>query len=387
MSDNGGETISQKNDGKVWKFLLDVLEERMKRGEFTIIDATHAKTEAINRYKKLAQKYRYRVFVLDFSDVPLETALKRNKLRSKYKFVPEVAIMNSYERMSTEKIPSWVTVIKPEEFDDTFQFKPKDYSEWGKVHIIGDIHGCYDALVEYIGEIKEDELYIFCGDYLDRGIQNKEVLDFMISIYELPNVILLEGNHETHLRNWAHDEQVQYKEFIKGTQVELEKDFYKVVEIKNEVPVVQSKFQKFLNKVLRKEVPNKVEINHQTQLDKQALGEYKKEVRQFCRKLAQISYFTYNGAEIVVTHGGIAKKPDNFMFMSTEQLIRGVGDYSLDIDNVWEKNTIASEKVIQIRGHRNIYRLPIKASKNSFCLEGQVETGGNLRVVTLEKDA
>ncbi|MCY9545265.1 AAA family ATPase, partial [Paenibacillus alvei] len=65
MTETGKTAISAKNDGRVWKLLMELLEERMKRGEFTIIDATHSKQEMISQYKNLAQRYRYRVHVLD----------------------------------------------------------------------------------------------------------------------------------------------------------------------------------------------------------------------------------------------------------------------------------------------------------------------------------
>lgn len=337
MKEDGTYTIDGRHDGKVWKLLFELLEERMKRGEFTIVNATHAKSEAISQYKKLAQKYRYRVSILDFSDVPLETALKQNKMRPEYKHVPEAAILNSYERMSTEHVPSWTPAVKPDKFRDYISYSAIDLSHWKKIHHIGDIHGCYTALMEYLGGpegMKEDELYIFVGDYLDRGIENIETINFLLTIYDKPNVIMLEGNHEHHLKTWSHDEEITAQHFIRTTKVELE------------------------------------EANIS-----------KKEIRQFYRKLRQVVYYTYNGVEVVVTHGGIAKRPEEFMFMATEQFIKGVGDYKLDIDYAWEQNE--SIDAYQIHGHRNIFRLPIQAGRNSFNLEGQVEKGGHLRAITL----
>lgn len=366
MNEFGGFSISQKNDGKVWKFLFELLEERMKRGEFTIIDATHSKTEAINRYKKLAQKYRYRVTVVDFSDVTLEESLKRNKWRESYKFVPEHAIMNMYERMTTEKVPSWVNVIKPDEFNDYIQYNPLDFSEWEKIHIIGDIHGCYTVLMEYLnGGLKDDEMYIFTGDLLDRGIENKETMDFFLSIKDNKNVIFIEGNHDKWFWYWANDEEenIHNKGFLSDTKKELEEGH-----------------------------------------TKESLIEYKKDVRQFYRKFRQLAYFTYHGKPILVTHGGLSKLPDNLMLMATEQFINGVGTYDTDIDYAWEKNECNSIEVaggignsstiynaifinaVQVHGHRNIMRLPVQASRNSFNLEGQVEFGGYLRAVTIDKN-
>lgn len=57
MNINYSEEIPQFNNKKVWELLYFILEERMKKGEFTIIDAVNAYTdETLLKYKKLAEK-------------------------------------------------------------------------------------------------------------------------------------------------------------------------------------------------------------------------------------------------------------------------------------------------------------------------------------------
>lgn len=338
LVEDGSLKISIKNEKKVWELLFQLLESRMQRGEFTVIDATHSKPDMISQYKKLAQKYRYRVTVVDFSDVPLETILEQNRLRDEHKHVPELSIRNHFMRTQTQEVPSWVTVIKPDEYKDTMKYPSMDFSQWKKIHHIGDIHGCYDALMAYLdGGLKEDELYIFVGDLVDRGLQNAEVVNFFIEICAKPNVILLEGNHEIHLWNWANDEEIKSRIFKNITAPELE-----------------------------------------------AAGIDKKDVRQLYRRLRQVAYYTYKDKTVVVTHGGLSKPVDNFVYIATEQFIKGVGDYEVDIDEIWDTHT--EGEVYQIHGHRNIFRVPVKASQRSFNLEGQVEMGGYLRAVTLSED-
>ena len=106
-----------------------------------------------------------------------------------------------YSKFKTQRIPSGITVIKPEELDKVFM-KKIDLSEYKVIHHVGDIHGCNTALQKYlnaISGIKDDHFFIFCGDYIDRGIENAEVVQFLLSIKDKPNVLLLEGNHEIHL--------------------------------------------------------------------------------------------------------------------------------------------------------------------------------------------
>lgn len=72
MTTNGTFGISQDNEKKVWSLLFQILEARMQRGEFVVIDATNSKTVEMNRYKTMAQTYRYRIYCVDFTDVPME---------------------------------------------------------------------------------------------------------------------------------------------------------------------------------------------------------------------------------------------------------------------------------------------------------------------------
>lgn len=65
---------------------------------------------------------------------------------------------------------------------------------------IGDIHGCYQELKQLIeSELKltTNDKLILLGDYIDRGPQSKEVLDYIIHLLEDGfNIIPLLGNHE-----------------------------------------------------------------------------------------------------------------------------------------------------------------------------------------------
>ena len=338
LSANGNTEITQSNDGTVWKTLFTLLEVRMQRGEFTVIDATNSKTSEMNKYKKLCQEYRYRIFLVDFTNVPIEECKKRNKLRPVMKQVPEAVIDKMYSRFKTQGIPSGITIIKPEELDKVFM-KKIDLSEYKVIHHVGDIHGANTALQEYlneIGGIKDDEYFIFCGDYIDRGIENVEVVQFLLSIKDKSNVLLLEGNHEIHLRRYSEDKKSFSKEF---------------------------------------------ELFTKPALDKAGLS--KKDLRQLCRKFAQCAYYTYHGNTYLVTHGGLSTIPQNLTFVATDQMIHGVGRYN-DVEQVADTffNT-TDEHTYQIFGHRNTKGFDINVNPRVYDLDGQVEFGGCLRCVDI----
>lgn len=335
---SGNEAINQSNDAVVWSTLFKLLELRMQNGEFTVIDATNSKTSEMNRYKELCSAYKYRIYCVDFTDIPIEVAKERNRMRPMVKQVPDEAIEKMYSRFHTQKIPSGITVIKPDELDKVWM-KKINLSEYKKVHIIGDIHGCATALKEYINNIHTDEFYIFCGDYIDRGLENAEVVQFLLDIYELENVFLLEGNHERWLWVWANDGVAGSKEF---------------------------------------------ELVTKSQLDNAKIS--KKAVRQLYRKIGQCAYFQYGKNTYLVTHAGLSTIPENITKVATSQMIRGVGNYN-DFELVADsfmKNTPSN--CYQIHGHRNTKRLPTQVNERCFNLEGQVEFGGCLRCVELLPD-
>jgi serine/threonine protein phosphatase 1 len=63
---------------------------------------------------------------------------------------------------------------------------------------IGDIHGCYHALETLAHQVgfTSDDVVITIGDYVDRGPQSREVIDFLIALGKRTKVITLRGNHE-----------------------------------------------------------------------------------------------------------------------------------------------------------------------------------------------
>lgn len=342
MKVDGSFTIGVNDEKTVWSILFDVLEARMKRGEFVVIDATNSKTADMQKYKQISDTYRYRIYLIDLTDLPIEECKRRNANRlPEYKRVPEQAIDNQYARFKSQQIPTGIKVLdKTKPIIPQMSFDKIDLSHYRKIHHIGDVHGCYTVLKKYMDEnYNEEDLFIFTGDYIDRGIENKEVLNYLFKCSSQKNFIFLEGNHEQQLRDWAND---MYDNLTKG--------------FKETLPQIEG---------------GKVS---------------KKDARKFCRNLRQFAYYTYNDKVVMVTHGGIPKILDNTLFMPTIDFIRGVGKYedALAVNLAFETNM--PENYYQIHGHRNIEDLPIKTTERCFNLEGQIETGGHLRVVTLDKN-
>ncbi len=326
--------ISQFFDNSVWPELQHLLQERMKRGCFTIVDATNIRSSELSSYRKMAEEYKYRVYVLDFTDVSLEEAKRRNLLRPEYKQVPEYVIDNMYERLADNKVPSGITVLKPENIASIW-FAPKDLSAYRRIVHIGDIHGCYDALQKYFTKepMTDDTYYIFVGDYLDRGSQNAQVLQFMLELAKLPNVALIEGNHELALATY-------------------------------DTPKEAQRFRKTADELRRAGITHKAAY-------------------VFYKQLAQCVYYKFKDKTVLVTHGGLSCLPQQLTLIATAEMIYGTGTYNdvLTVDTAFAAN--AAEEVYQVHGHRNVGGLPMQVNSHCFDLDGAVEMGGALRVLEL----
>ena len=76
---------------------------------------------------------------------------------------------------------------------------------------IGDIHGCMDPfreLVEKKIRIRKSDRIVLLGDYIDRGYQSREVIDYIIDLQKQGfDIIPLMGNHESMLIDSLGSEQ------------------------------------------------------------------------------------------------------------------------------------------------------------------------------------
>lgn len=71
------------------------------------------------------------------------------------------------------------------------------------LYAIGDIHGTLGALKTIFKQnlIKKDDTVVFLGDYVDRGIDSKGTIDWLINNSADYNFIFLKGNHEIMMLN------------------------------------------------------------------------------------------------------------------------------------------------------------------------------------------
>lgn len=102
-----------------------------------------------------------------------------------------------------------------------------------KFDIIGDVHGCYDELMELIerlGYEKKDGCYthpegrrlISVGDVADKGCQNLACLDFWIEQVNNGGAFWVHGNHCNKLYRYFLGNRVHLSHGLERTVAELE---------------------------------------------------------------------------------------------------------------------------------------------------------------------
>ncbi len=337
LNEDGSIEISQKYNKLTWELLYKYLEMRMENGDFTIIDATHSDIKLMNKYRDLANTYKYTIYYLEF-DTPLEECLKRNRERVGYKYVPEKVIERTWETIKNkEKLSSIFKKINS--IDEIINFYTADVNEYKKVIIIGDIHSCAEPLKEVLKDFSEENLYIFVGDYFDRGIQAVETFKIMLDLLEKSNVILIEGNHENNsVKKFIYDEEKYTKSFDETTLQPFLKEF---------------------------------------ELDYIKAG-----LKKIYKRLRQCFTFEFRGKKFLCTHGGLPLVP-KLALVSAREMIKGVGKYETEIGEIYSENYKKGlcQDFIQVHGHRGI-----NDGEYSYCLEGRVEFGGELKILTIDND-
>ena len=414
---DGNFKITQNNDKKAWDLLFEALETRMNRGDFTIIDATHSNENMFVKYKGLLDKYRYRAYYKEF-DIELDELLHRNNTRPKHKQIPDNELHRAHALIKHTQPQTFIKKI--DDISEIINYWTEDLTDkYDNIKLIGDIHGSYTVLKEAIGtELDDKTKYIFTGDLLDRGIENKEVLDFMLSIHKKPNVVFIEGNHDAHLRNWSLDSwelskkgtPIKPREFIYHTlpqilgqkeksefEIGIIDDKYYTINGKNtkisvwtmtnennEKLMIEQPYVKYKNNTLwlkplkysNTEIDTGIKT---TTVDEEKL---KSKVRELTRRFRLAYAFEFHGNKYFVNHGGISSLPQ-MTTISGIELTFGVGTYDDQIDEIWEENYKQgkTQGYIQVHGHRKT-----NSTEHSISLEDVVEYGGNLVVLDIDKN-
>lgn len=345
LSATGRVGANHDHEARVWALLYETLAERMSRGELVCVDATHRAAGDFDRYLELAKTWGYRVACVDFTAVPLAEALAANAGRDGYAVVPEAVVRKTHAACLEGSVPtSGVVPVEHIEWtpDDPcgaalrawLRVPTRDLSDYAAVVHVGDLQGCYAPLADYLrGGLRTDAFYVFVGDLCDRGPENDAVVRFALEAPE--NVAFLWGNHDRHLHRWAQGLPPLSDEFDLRTRPQLE-----------------------------------------------AAGIGPEDAATLCDRLLEVLPYRWGEQRVLCTHAGLATVPEHLERVSLRQLTHGTGRYTDPVDRRFSE--LAPAGWTQIHGHRNPLGMPTRAGARSYNLEGQVEHGGQLRIVELD---
>jgi len=99
-----------------------------------------------------------------------------------------------------------------------------------KIFAIGDIHGCYDKLTKLLERIPFDpdrDTIIFLGDYINRGPDSYQVIDYLVELRKrCRDAVFLKGNHEQMLLEYAATGRPDILEYLRAMGVGLTVESY-----------------------------------------------------------------------------------------------------------------------------------------------------------------
>lgn len=102
--------------------------------------------------------------------------------------------------------------------------------------VIGDVHGCFDEMIQLIRKLgyhetsyksgiykhPEGRQLVFVGDITDRGPQSMNCLDFVLWHRHYGHALTVEGNHDNKLKRWFKGNPVKVTGGLATTVAEIE---------------------------------------------------------------------------------------------------------------------------------------------------------------------
>jgi len=212
---------SQAATPDAFEVLHFIARKRLATGRLTVVDATNVQPESRRPLVELAREFHC-LPVAIVIDLPERVALDRNKTRPDRDFGPHVI------RQQAQQLRRSLRGLQREGFRHVFILDSLEKVEaavierqplWnnlkhdrGPFDIVGDVHGCFDELVELLAKLGYgvDEAaftvqppagrkLVFVGDLVDRGPKIPQVLKLVMNAVESDAALCVPGNHDVKL--------------------------------------------------------------------------------------------------------------------------------------------------------------------------------------------
>ena len=198
VSDDENSQAATKDAFEVLHFIA---RKRLAAGKLTVVDATNVQPESRKSLVEIAREFHC-LPVAMVLDLPERIAHDRNKTRPDRDFGPHVIrqqsqqLHRSLRGLEREGFRHVFVVKSLEEIEAvTIERQPlwnNRKSEHGPFDIIGDVHGCFDELVELLSKLgyteqpgcawkhPEGRKLVFVGDLVDRGPKIPDVVRLVL---------------------------------------------------------------------------------------------------------------------------------------------------------------------------------------------------------------
>jgi protein phosphatase len=238
----------QSATGDAFDILHAILRKRLARGKLTVVDATNVQPEARKSLIELAREYHVFAVAIVF-DLPEKLCLERNASRPDRQFGPHVVrnqcqqLRRGLRGLEREGLRYVFKLSSPEEVDAaTIERQPlwnNRKSEHGPFDIVGDVHGCFEELLELMGQLgyivstetdryrvtpPEGRKLVFVGDLVDRGPGTPQVLRLVSSMVEAGQAFCVPGNHDAKLVKALKGRDVKLTHGLADSMRQLEKE-------------------------------------------------------------------------------------------------------------------------------------------------------------------
>lgn len=245
VSDNEND---QSATGDAFDILHAILRKRLARGKLTVVDATNVQPEARKSLIELARECHVFAVAIIF-DLPEKLCQERNALRPDRQFGPHVVrnqcqqLRRGLRGLEREGIRYVFKLSSPEEVGAAaIERQPlwnNRKTEHGPFDIVGDVHGCFEELMELMGQLgyqvstaedryqvtpPEGRKLVFVGDLVDRGPGTPQVLRLVSSMVEAGQAFCVPGNHDVKLVKALKGRDVQLTHGLADSVQQLEKE-------------------------------------------------------------------------------------------------------------------------------------------------------------------
>ena len=244
------DETDQTATGDAFEVLRFIAAKRLAAGKLTVIDATNVQVEARKPLLALAREYHYLTVAIVF-DMPTKLCQERNEARPDRNLKPHVVrqqnqqLRRSLRNLKREGFRHFVYVMSTPEAVESVCMERQPLwvnrtSEQGPFDIIGDVHGCFDELVELLKELgykvstqpdgdtivepPQGRKAIFVGDFVDRGPKVTEVLRLVMRMQKTNAALCVPGNHDLKLVRALRGRNVNLTHGLAESLSQLEKE-------------------------------------------------------------------------------------------------------------------------------------------------------------------